>query len=137
MVIACQLLLLLACGGVGSGGTCEKPIAASDAIAAAEEFVRANGYTMHDPDRDRVVRQFTEAGSLDEILARRHGVLHETAFGHSKRGENWLVIFAFSEGRSAQGRNTGRAVLVDECGESVKLEHEEVFLDTTNVVMDD
>lgn len=130
VALVAMFLWFAACGSEVETTKCGEPMSASDAVAVAEHFIRVNGFTQHEPDRDAVVRDFMEkTKSLDEVLAHRRGVLREQAYGYSQRDDAWVVVFAYSQARTVGGKPTGLAVVVEDCGASVSMEHETVFLD--------
>ena len=59
---------------------CEIPVSDSEAVSFAEEFIRVNGYTLHDPEPEKVSRDFMETGPLDQVLARRRYRLWSRVF---------------------------------------------------------
>jgi hypothetical protein len=123
-------------------------ITEASAVAIAERFVRARGYTNEPADRDELAAEFGDAGvdpnfiSLDpqtaaEAAVRRHGQVEERAYGIKDvssgqggiRDACWAVIFRYAatshimRTSPREGSQYARSVLVDSRG-APRMRHE-------------
>jgi len=108
-----------------AGGTEEAGQGAGDAraraIAQAEAFVRAQGYTDVPPTvpADQIVHE-----GIEGTIEMRLNSLEPAAVTASGEGENWTVIFRYRDSRY-EGR--GRAVRL-RAGEGPHLVHQDVIV---------
>jgi len=117
------------------------------AVAAAEAFIRLNGYTDQPPDLSFVKWDLAEAGlAPQEALRMRRNTVLGKAFGLSRnRGSGragWTVYFEYhpdflkslprvsDEPRKA----TGRAVEVSPDLAELEIPHMDIFLSTAEMV---
>ncbi len=99
----------------------------SEAVALAEEFVCANGYTdaPHTQDLDQITLESIEGSSeLAAILRERRGTLLPRAYGVSRSEHGWTVGFRHREGPAT----VGRAVTLNAFGKNLRMQHQGFML---------
>ena len=111
---------------------------AASAVACAEEFIKANGYTQAPPlPPDKLTFESIEWGEAEWLAEFRHNTLQPKAIGYSvgRRGQSrgWTVVFCFTGGISCGEKAGGRAVTMDEDGSAPRVEHVDVRLDAAEV----
>jgi hypothetical protein len=111
-----------------------KKLSLPQAVQAAERFIALNGYTDRPPteDRTRLSYEFIGLG-----VTARHNTLERKAYAYKKgrfNGERgWTVIFRYKKAYLSKcpyfyknyntRREQGRAVTMDVCGRSIRMEH--------------
>ena len=109
------------------------------AVRLAEEFIKRNGYTDADADRDNLSHETVEFyDNVDELLKQRKNTLEKKAFGilfedrHGKKG--WTVAFRFNKTQlkdltDKDYNSLGRGVTMDENFGNLRVEHQNLFLE--------
>lgn len=107
--------------GAAATGTVDADDARARAIATAEAFVRAQGYTDVPPTvpADQIVHE-----GIEGTIEMRLNALEPTAVTARGEGEDWTVIFRYRESRY-EGR--GRAVRL-RAGEGPHFVHQDVVV---------
>ena len=129
------LTYAMACrgGAVNPQQQADKLIAAWQAVAIAQEFVRKNGYTKA-PGSPPLQPESIEFLPPERWAEFRHGKLMPVAYGYrrGRRGgePGWTVVFEF---RPLPNSATGRAVTMDEFGKNAQIEHVDFLLDAVEV----
>lgn len=108
-----------------------RPIDAAQAVALAEQFVRANGYTdFVPPDPSKLASESIEHLDPEQWAAHRHNTLKPRAVGYLASGKmeapGWTI--AFDHAKPANDRESGRAVTMDEFGGQLRVEHKDLWL---------
>ena len=106
------------------------------AIALAEAFVAAQGYTDVKPDLSKVKVQFEKdeyASSAEGVLQYRHNTLRPKAIGARQyEGKKWLVGFAYAW----EEDNIARAVTMDSIGSKIFMQSQDVRMDWVQGLVD-
>jgi hypothetical protein len=135
VALAIAVFASLACVPTGEDRKCTDLISPAEAVASAERFAVAQGYTDAPPEEEGFARQSMEDGTREEVLAMRSRLLRPGAVGYLLRYERWHILFTFETPRNESNRETGRAVSMDRCGGDIRMEHQGAFLDTAEVVL--
>ena len=111
------------------------PLTAEQAVAKAEEFVLANGYT--DAESDKIKQELEHeslerASSRDEILKARFNTLQRRAIGvrrGAQQGAGWSVAFDYVEPHKSEDRAACRVVTMKPDGSDMRVEHQDGIRD--------
>ena len=106
---------------------------AAAAVACAEEFIKANGYTQAPAlPPEKLTFESIEWGEPGRLAEFRHNTLQPKAIGYfrGRRGQShgWTVVFCYTGGISGGEEPAGRAVTMDEDGSAPRVEHVDVRL---------
>ena len=120
---------LLCLSGCVSGPT---DLTLSQAVTLAESFIATNGYTDLPPSKSGLRHESIETESdPDKILQQRHNTLERKAYAAMSEGSGparrWIVAFRYT--RSFDSK-IGRAVTMGLDGGNIKMEHQDIFLDS-------
>jgi hypothetical protein len=113
-----------------------------EAIDIAEYFIAQNGYTNAPPMADKSnlkLESLEYSSDPDEILAHRHNTLESKAYEVIRHRDNtgWTIVFRFSGTNEMYNRlaganearyKDGRAVVMDQYGREVHVEHQDIIL---------
>src|SRR5690349_15601739 len=123
----------------------KKILTEDEAIARAEEFIKDNGYTDLPPseDKSKLVAESVTGGTDAEALKQRHNTLEPKAYGilqDGRSGDDWCVVFRYNQNNIEHRRlipqmtgRWGRAVAMDRFGENLKVEHQDLGLESENL----
>ena len=105
----------------------------TQAVEFAEKFIRQNGYTDLQPDKEHLALESIEWESdVVKVLKMRHDSLEQKAFGispHRKSGSpGWTVVFRYKHRSDSQTRKNGRAVTMNLDGSDARVEHVDFIL---------
>ena len=115
--------------GYSSAPSLEPP----KAVALAERFVAQNGYTLAKPQPPISYESLEWGRSDEQILSLRRATLQPKAYGYSCGERGCVVIFRYA-GKGAP-KDVGRAVTMDAVGQSLRVEHRDIFLRAADVVL--
>jgi hypothetical protein len=104
------------------------PIAESEAVRLAEDFIIRNVYTDPPPDPDR--RKLTPepipfASSIEDELRHRHDTLERKADGAYGGDGGWIVYFRYKKSRVDPGAR--RTVIMDARGRRLRMIHQNAY----------
>ncbi|MBC8139219.1 MAG: hypothetical protein H8F28_25375 [Fibrella sp.] len=117
-----------------------KRLTLDQAVRAAEEFIKRNGYTDLPPTQDKIKLSYESiewAENSEKMLEGRRDTLERRAYGYrkySRRGAGWTVVFRYKEPSVSGDKNRreiyirsdgkgGRAVTMDSFGRNMRVEH--------------
>jgi hypothetical protein len=122
----------------------ENKLNALEAVRLAECFVQLNGYTALPPMEDTsqlAYESLTFGATVEEELQLRHNTLESKAYGVMGGGraeDGWTVVFRynlsdakFSDYAPAyqeQLKTVGRAVTMDAYGGTLRVQHQDMYL---------
>ena len=127
-VIAVTVLALVCIGGFDLADSAE-PLSLQEAIEAAENFIRGNGYTNasgEDISSDLNYESIERAESDEEILQLRHNTLQPKAIGARRLGaeasSGWSAAFDYVDDRELE---ICRVVTMDHDGSNIRVQHQD------------
>ena len=108
-----------------------EPLSGREAVALAEQFVTNNGYTAAPPlPPDKLSLESIErVPSREDLAGARYDSIQPKAYGYSRNGRGWMVVFCFK----VPDEEAGRAVTMYEDGARIRMEHRDARLAAVEV----
>lgn len=120
----------------------KKRLNGNEAVQAAECFIVENGYTDIPPkDASKIAPESVDPGTAELRMRLRHDSLERHAYGFKRGGRDsngWTIVFRkkykaelakIVPNYEEQIKKTGRAVSMDAYGRTIRVEHQDFFLD--------
>ena len=124
----------------------KKELTAPEAVLLAECFIIENGYTDLPPSKDasKIMPESVHPLTDESGMASRHNSLERNAYGYFQKQSGWTVVFRYKGNSEAfaqtnlfytnQQRELGRAVTFDLYGNSIKIQHQNFYIDFPDLV---
>ena len=130
--VSALALSMLILGGASANAS-ESRVTPAKAVELAEQFIERNGYTGTPPTLPISYESLEWGGSDEKILELRRATLKLPAYGYSCGDSGCVVIFRYA--KPDPERAVGRAVTMDPRGQGLRVEHQDIFLNAAEVVI--
>ena len=120
--------------GLGCSSQAKLTPEQAEIVAAAEDFVAANGYTDSEAVPPIEYESIEWGRTDEEILSARRGTLLPRAYGLISSEDGWVVLFRYATEPDASER--GRGVTANRVGNNMRVEHQDIFLSAAGIVLD-